>query len=178
MLENKVKRAVEKTLTLMNHQLDKISPICYEICPEIRHELALTGVNQDKIKCIYTKSLPGRTNYYWHCFVIAQEGEECFLIDTTFLQFMDFENISEMQGSGFQYTPYEILSKDETGICITNDLLKKGYTELTDEKLHKYLELFIMNNNIFTIEDLMSNNRYSDENEDYANRRYNERNER
>jgi hypothetical protein len=165
LLNNKTQKNIEfvirKALLCFNHKLNEIAPICYEISPFIKKELKKLGFKKENVKCIYTNKLPYRTNFYQHCFIILSDNNKIFLIDTTFFQFSEFENIWQMNGSGFSKTPYEFMSMDSTGLEIKKDLLEKGYTELTEEKLKKYLGIFIVREHNITINDLFSNEEFS-----------------
>lgn len=93
---------------------------------------------------------------YDHYFVLTKGNDEIkhLLIDLTFSQFSKKDNESLRF---FDNWPKEELEKTERGQILSNNLIKNGYTLITDEDLYLYLNSFNPNYEcFFTLDDIMS----------------------
>lgn len=93
---------------------------------------------------------------YDHYFVLTKGNDEIkySLIDLTFSQFCKKDN-EDIRF--FDNWPKEELEKSERGKILSDNLIKNGYSLITDEDLYLYLNSFNPNYEcFFTLDDIMS----------------------
>lgn len=114
-------------------------------------------------KGIHNKIINLKTLFdaYEHEFVICFyyfNGDHFLLIDPTYSQFVNNKN-QQLRENILNNWPGDILNSTQEGQKILNDLLQKGYIELTEENLRLYLNSFGISS-LISIEDLMEEKNY------------------
>ncbi len=114
-------------------------------------------------KGIHNKIINLKTLFdaYEHEFVICfyyLDGDHFLLIDLTYSQFVNNKN-QQLRENIFNNWPGDVLNATQEGQIVLNDLLQKGYIELTEENLRLYLNSFGILTPI-SIEDLMEEKTY------------------
>lgn len=109
---------------------------------------------KNEIPCKVVKIIPGYAedmNLYggsgFHYFTIAKLKGKEYLIDCTYKQFFLFEdNLLERVGvvNNTSYAPGAFMLKDEVSRNIAQTILKRGWIEMTDDILKRYLDGFTL----------------------------------
>lgn len=96
------------------------------------------GLEADKYQLMYLHrelGIPDMNDALQHGMNVVRAGDEAFLVDISFTQFMDPETGEISQGRGFNI-PLKYADNP-----LAQELINKGYFKLTDESLRAYLDM-------------------------------------
>ncbi len=116
--------------------------LCIYLANNIHFELENQGIKSE----IFSIDEYSNTNYH-HVFVVAknESNKNIYLIDPSYSQFLPQKNQKLI---AFDKWPTEVLKETKNGQILLNNLLKNGYSLVTNDDIKIYLNSFTSTKNL------------------------------
>lgn len=139
-----VKEVIETEAEIFRDDNPRLDRLCKFVANNIKVALSDRGINS---KIVNTSEL---YDMYEHHFVISSYTDDMqvkyILIDPTFTQFRH-------QNNDYHNTyPVDILCETKEGINLAYNLLKRGYSQINNNDLKRYIASIKLENDISTID--------------------------